>query len=182
MYRVIVVTPASTEPVTSTEAYNQLKIDAGFDDDHVAFLLSSARDKAEKFCNRFFTVQTIKVVYYEPFEPNAIHLPFPDITSVDDISYIDESNARQTIAPADYDLMSDEQVIYPASSFPSGAKSYTVTLTTGVPEEMSAVKIAILMLLTDLYELRTDSVVGFSVSNNPAVYNFLWPYRVELGV
>ena len=182
MYRVIVTTAAASEPVTATEAYNQLKIDAGYDDDHVAFLLSSARDKAEKFCNRFFTVQTIKVVYYEPFDATKIELPYPDITAVTDISYIDSENARQTIDSADYTLMADEQVIYPVDSFPNGAKSYTVTLTTGAPAEMSAVKIAILMLLTDLYELRTESVVGFSVSNNPAVSNYLWPYRVELGV
>jgi len=181
-FKTIVVTPASVEPMTSDEANQQLKIDDGFDDDHRDKLISIARDKAEKFCNRFFTEQVVKIVFDGAMCATKIDLPFPDLQSVDSITYIDADNAVQTIAAFDYTLFPDEQVIYPSSSFPTSGKSYTVTVTTGVPAEYGGAKIGMLMMLTDLYELRTESVVGFSVNDNPAVVASLYPYRVNLGV
>ncbi|GAG20059.1 unnamed protein product, partial [marine sediment metagenome] len=46
----------------------------------------------------------------------------------------------------------------------------------------AAVKQSILMVLTDLYELRTEAVVGVSVAVNPAVDNLMQPYRVNMGI
>jgi len=181
-YKTIVVTAAIDEPVDLSECYRQLKIDAGYDDDHVCMLRSIARDKAEKYCNRFFTEQTIKIVFDGDFDSSKIDLPYPDLTSVSSITYIDAENTLQTIGGGDYTLFSDQQVIYPSDSFPTGAKSYTVEVVTGAPEEYGGAKIGMLMMLSDLYELRTESVVGFSVNDNPAVVNSLYPYRVELGV
>lgn len=179
-YKIVVVTPAAAEPITAAEANNQLRIADGDDDDHRDMLISIARDKAEKYCNRYFTEQTIKIVFDGGFDVNKIDLPFPDLASVSSITYIDSENAQQTVTG--YTLYPDEQVIYPDDSFPTGAKSYTVEVVTGVPAEYGGAKIGILMLLTDLYELRNESVIGFSVANNPAVCNSLYPYRVELGV
>lgn len=181
-YKTIVVTPASTEPVVLAEACSQLRINIGDDDDHVNMLISMARDKAESYCNRYFTEQVIKIVFFGAFPQSGLDIPFPDLASVDSIKYIDADNAEITLDPGDYSFFADSQVIYPTSTFPGDAKSYTVTVTTGAPAELNGVKAAILMMMTDLYELRTESVVGFSVSENPAVANMLWPYRVNLGV
>jgi len=181
-YKTIVVTAATAEPVTLAEAVSQLRIAVGYDDDHVNMLISIARDKAENYCNRFFAEQTIKIVYAGGFDVNKIDLPYPDLQSVNLITYIDQDNAQQTVGGGDYTLLADQQVIYPADAFPSDAKSYTVEVVTGVPAEYGGAKIGMLMLLTDLYELRTESVVNFSVNENPAVVNSLYPYRVELGV
>lgn len=179
MYKTIVVTPAASEPVSTTEANGQLRIKDGEDDAHRDLLISIARDKVEDYCNRFFTVQTIKIVFDGGFG-DKIDLPFPDLTAVNSITYIDSDNTVQTATG--YTAFFDEQVIYPNDSFPTDAKSYTVEVVTGPPAEFGGAKIGILMLLTDLYELRTESVVGFSVSENPAVENSLYPYRVNLGV
>lgn len=181
MYKTIVVAPAILEPVTLTEAVSQLRIEQGFDDAKVTSLISVARDKAERYCNRYFTEQTVKIVYSGGFG-SEICLPFPDLISVESITYLDSENAEQTINSADYSAFFDQQVIYPASEFPTDAKSYTVTVITGAPAEMSSAKIAMLMYLTDLYELREESVIGASVANNPAVAASLYPYRVNLGV
>ncbi len=180
MYKTIVVTPPTVEPITTDEANQQLKIDDGFDDDHRDMLISIARDKAEKYCNRFFTEQVVKIVFDEPMYTNRIDLPYPDLQSVDSITYIDSSNTMQSVAG--YTFFADEQVIYPASSFPTDCKSYTVTVTTGAPAEYGGAKIGMLMFLTDLYETRAESIIAASVSNNPAVVNSLYPYRVSLGV
>lgn len=182
MYKTIVETAATSEPLSMNEVRHQLRLSAGDDDDHAEWLLSVARDKAEKYCNRFFTEQTVKIVFEGGMDSTKIDLPYPDLDSVASITYVDQDNARQTISSGDYTFLSDEQVIYSNSAFPTDAKSYTVTVNTAAPEEMGAAKAAIAMILTDLYELRTESVVGFSVATNPAVSNFLWPYRVNLGV
>ena len=60
-YQTIVVVPASTEPVDTLEAKAQLRIEYSFtlDDAYIESLISAARDRAEKFCNRFFTEQTV---------------------------------------------------------------------------------------------------------------------------
>lgn len=181
MYKTITVTPAVAEPVTFSEALNQLRVESGFDDDHIASLISIARDKAERYCNRFFTEQVLKIVYTEPLS-GVINIPYPDVASVDEITYLDSNNQIQTIPSADYFFNSDYQQVFPVSSFPYGVSRYSVTVTTGAPAEMGAVKIAILMLLTDLYELRTESVTGVSVASNPAVVASLYPYRVNIGV
>ena len=180
MYKTIVVTPASVEPISSQEANNQLRIEDGDDDSHRDLLISVARDKAEKYCNRFFTEQTVKIVFDGGFDIDKIDLPYPDIQSVSSITYIDTDNDVQTVTG--YTLFSDQQVIYPSVTFPSDAKSYTVEVVTGAPEEIGGAKIGMLMMMTDLYELRTESVVGFSVAENPAVCASLYPYRVNLGV
>lgn len=180
MYKTIVVTPATVEPVTLAEACSQLRIDVGFDDDQVELLISSARDKAETYCNRYFTEQTIKIVY-EGAMPSKIDLPFPDLQSISGITYIDSDNAQQAYSDG-FSFLPDSQAIYPTNSFPVGVKGYTVTVVTGAPADIGSVKIAILMMITDLYELRAESVIGFSVASNPAVENMLWPYRVNLGV
>lgn len=180
-YKTIVVTPAAAEPITTDEANVQLRIKDGEDDDHRDMLISIARDKAEKFCNRFFTTQTVKIVFEGGFG-SKIDLPYPDLTDVNSITYIDSDNTVQTVTGGTYTAFFDEQVIFPDDAFPTDAKSYTVEVTTGPPAELGAAKIGMLMLLTDLYELRTESVIGFSVSENPAVSNYLWSYRVSLGV
>ncbi len=182
MYKTICVTPPTTEPITLEEACSQLRIDVGFDDDQVELLISASRDKAERYCNRYFTEQTVKIVYEGPFNPEKICLPFPDLDSVESITYIDSSNTVQTIDSSDYDFLADEQVIYPFSTFPADAKSYTVEVVTAAPNEFKSVKIAILMILTDMYETRTESVICSTLSNNPVVENMLYAYRVGLGV
>ena len=177
MYKLIVVTPPTSEPITTSEANLQLRIDDGFDDDHRDMLIRIARDKAEKYCNRFFTEQVVKIVFDGSISCGKIDLPFPDLQSVDSITYIDSANTRQNITA--FDFFADEQIIYTDSV---DCKSYTVTVTTGAPAEYGGAKIGMLMFLTDLYELRTESVVAASVANNPAVVSSLYPYRVNLGV
>jgi len=181
-YKTVAVTSPTSEPVSMDEARAQLRVKIGDDDDHVEMLVAIARDKAEKFCNRFFTEQQVKIVFDGGFDLTKIDLPYPDLISVDSITYIDDENAQQTIAGGTYTLFSDEQVIYPDDSFPSNAKSYTITVTTGAPVELGGAKVAMLMMITDLYDLRSESVIGFSVAENPAVMASIWPYRVQLGV
>jgi len=180
MYKTIVTVPASFEPVTLAEAKAQLRIEDGFtlDDDYIQGLISAARDRVEQYCNRFFTAQTITMVWNEPMPLGVISIPYPDLTAVTAIQYV-EDGSLNTVDPADYYVDLIAQKI--TGSFPT-ADNYRITATTSAPAEISGVKQAILMIVTDLYELRTETAVGVSLADNPAVKAMLYPYRENLGI
>lgn len=179
-YRTIVKVPPTSEPITTDEARDQLRIDLGDDHAHLVSLISIARDRAEKFCNRFFTEQTISIVYDSTFSGSTLCLPYPDLQGVSEIrTYLD--GAETVIDSGTYTFNSDLKRIY-FSTVPDGYDSFAVDVVTGAPAEYGGAKIAMLMMLADLYELRTESVVQFTVNENPAVVAALYPYRINIGV
>jgi hypothetical protein len=54
-YDVITVTPPTVEPITLDEAKAQLRLTSGFtaDDPYITSLIPVARDRSEKYCNRY---------------------------------------------------------------------------------------------------------------------------------
>jgi hypothetical protein len=180
-YKTIVKTPPTEEPFLLSEAKRQLQLeDSTLQDAHIETLIPIARDRVEKYCNRFFTQQVVYIVYDEGFPGGKVlELPYPDLASVDSITYYDSTETQQTFTGFTFD--SQRQAIIADDSFPD-AVSITIEVTTSAPAEYQGAKSAMLMTLTDLYELRTESVVGFSIGENKAVVNAMQPYRVEMGV
>jgi uncharacterized phiE125 gp8 family phage protein len=179
MKTIIITTPAN-EPVTLSEAKAQLRIDDAFtvDDDYIGALISSARERCENYCNQFFTQQDIAIVFDS--NPSGIaYIPYAGLT-VTSVTYIDENDATQTIDPSDYFFNENNQVLTFKQVF-SGS-SFKVFATTSAPASIYGVQMAIKMIVTDLYELRTETAVGVSLADNPAVKALLYPFREELGV
>jgi len=183
-YKTVLLVAPAVEPITLSEAKKQLRLTdlQTFDDDYIAALIPVARDRAESYCNRFFTEQEITIVYESGFPLGILYLPYPDLQSVDSITYTDQEGDDYTVDVGDYIFDAERQSLTPVSAWPSGVVSFKVTVTTGAPLEFEGVKQAIRMILTDMYELRTESVVGASIANNPAVKALLYPYRVNLGI
>lgn len=183
VYKTVVKSAANQEPVTLQDAKAQLRVESTVDDTYISALISGARDRIEGFCNRYFTEQSIDIIFYRSFPSGDILLPYPDLQSVDSVKYTDSDNVLQTVDPGDYTVDLDLQIIYtPDSGWPSDSCSFRVSVTTGAPEELGGVKSAILMVVTDLYETRTESVIAASVSDNPAVNSLLYQYRESLGI
>lgn len=184
MFETIVITPASDEPVSLAEAKAQLRLEPDFtlDDAYIQALISAARDRAEKYCNRFFTEQIVRVIYNDPLPMGEIVLPYPDLQSVDALQY-GKNSTIETIDAADYFVDLERQRIILTGAVPV-TDNYRLTLTTDAPKELSGVKQAILMMVADLYELRTEStlVAGATVTNNPALKAMLYPYREWMGI
>lgn len=178
--KTVVITPASSEPVSLAEAKEQLRIEAAFtdDDSYIESLVSAARDRCESYCNQFFTVQGIAYLYGGQM-PSVIQLPYPNLT-VTALKYTDSENAVQTIDPSDYVVNELDQTILLQTTVSS--VSYQIEANTAPPAALESVKHAIKIILTDLYELRTETAVGVSLNENPAVKALLYPYRLELGV
>jgi len=186
-FETIVTVAPTIEPVTLAEAKAQLRLGSLFtaDDAYITALISVARDRAEQYCNRFFSSQTVKIVYLASMPDGAgvngsIELPYSGLTVVS-VGYTDSDGADQTIDSADYTYSPDTKRLSPVGSWPF-AIDFTVTATTSAPVEYSGPKQAILMMLTDMYELRVESVVGASVAENKAVNTILTQYRENMGV
>lgn len=180
-FKTIVKVAPTSEPITRDEARQQLRIDFGFDEEQIGVLIPIARDKAEKFCNRFFTQQTVLIVFDSGFDGSVLKLPFPDLNAINSLKYFDSDGMEITIDQGEYRFESDIQEIY-LTSHPTDAVKILVEVVTGPPVEYGGAKAAMLMFLTDLYETRSESVKGVSIANNPAVINSLYPYRVNIGV
>jgi uncharacterized phiE125 gp8 family phage protein len=180
--KTIVRLAPTVEPITLSEAKAQLRIEDAFtlDDTYITSLIGMARDRAENYCNRFFSEQQITILYDGPF-PNVIQLPYPDLSSIDSVQYTDSSYVLQTVTPADYVVDLDRQTITTIVGWDT-ALDYRVNATTAAPVLLDGVLIAMLMMIADMYELRTESIQGMTINENPAVLSSIYPYRVELGI
>lgn len=181
-YKTVTVIAPTVEPVTLSEAKAQLRLEDAFtiDDDYINALISVARDRAEQYCNRYFTEQTVNIVYPGQFPFKVLVLPFPDLDGVAEITYTDSEFAAQTFTAFTFD--SDSQRVIADDVFPPDSRGFTVKVTTAAPVEFIGAKQGMLMNITDMYELRTESVLGVSVAVNPAVDLLLHQYRVNEGI
>lgn len=182
MIETIVRVAPTVEPVTLAEAKAQLRVelDFTFDDDHINSLISIARDRVEQYCNRFFTEKQITILYTGS-TPLLIDLQYPDLASVESVQYTDSDFVLQTIDDADYVVDVDQRRIT-FKTAPDSSIDYRVNATTGSPVEFEGAKIGMLMMIADMYDLRTESIAGRTVNDNPAVLAAVYPYRFNLGI
>ena len=178
--KTIVLVAPTVEPVTLEEAKEQLRIEASFteDDSYISALISASRDRCENYCNQYFTEQSIQILY-EGFIPSVITLPYPGLT-VTSVTYTDSDNAQQTVNPINYIVDATNQTITFTETYSS--INFQVLATTSAPVQIVGVQHAIKIILTDLYELRTETAIGVSLAENPAVKALLYPYRESLGI
>lgn len=178
--KTIIVTPTATEPVTLSEAKAQLRIEDGFtlDDDYIDALISAARDRVESYCSQYFSSPSIQVLYEGQY-PVVLDLPYPNMT-VTSIEYTDVDKLLTPINPTSYTVDALNQKVYFDTVNPS--INYRIDADMSPPAALDSVKQAILIIVTDLYELRTETAVGVSLADNPAVKALLYLYRIGLGI
>lgn len=191
-YKVQRVTEPAAEPISRDRAKEQLRIESGFtmDDDLIDFYISAARDEAEKYCNRSFASADFFLMLDRfPGGRTPVTLPDPDTTDVSAVTYIDSNGAEQTVNASDYTVDTDRQQIRPDGNWPVGATSIKVAYTAGPDASASpaerppkSVEQAMLLLITDMYDLRSSQVTGAIISANPAAAMRLSLHRVEMGV
>jgi len=100
-----VVTPATAEPLTLSEAKKHLELsDADTThDEHLIDLIASAREQWEKDTDSVTMQQTLRVTF-EEFGINSLVLPKRPVQSITSIQYYDSGNNLQTLATSVYNL------------------------------------------------------------------------------
>jgi hypothetical protein len=101
--------------------------------------------------------------------------------TVSALTYTDSDNASQTLDSANYVVDSDNQTITITDNLPSTI-NYQVVAAVTAPAAIDGVEQAIKIIVTDLYELRTETAIGVSLAENPALKALLYPYRESLSV
>ena len=190
-----VTTAPAVEPVTSTEAKLQARVEHSADDALITGLIKAARNRAEVQTGRALITQTLAMTWSGfPTGSGIIRLPRPLVQSISSIQYVDTAGVTQTWAADQYetDLPSGEQGMYgrivPAFgvSYPTTRRqlvAVTMTWVAGyglaatVPE---AIKAAMKLMISHWYEHREEVVTGtISVEVPKTADTLLSLYTVE---
>lgn len=160
-------TAATSNIVTTSEAKYHLKVDYGdaTDNTYIDTLCEAAQRTVEAYTNRCFSDTTF-YFYLSRFPVGGIVLPFSPVKSITAITYYDEDNSLQTLSSDDYfyNIYDEPCVIgYVGGSYPAVYEYRTdairVEFVCGYtsPDEIPpACEHAVKVLLTDMYENRTD--------------------------
>ena len=106
------VTAPASEPITTSVAKVHLRVDHSVDDTLIDALCAAAREYVETGTRRKCITQTWDLKLDRFPGGDTIWLPFPPVTSVTSISYLDTNGDSQVLATTVYD-----------TSFPSGPKA-----------------------------------------------------------
>lgn len=105
----------STEPLTTAEAKNHLRVDTSADDLRIEGLVTAAREHVEEVTRRALITQTWELSLDDfpdgrrVHRPEMIRLPRSPVQSVDNIEYVDTGGVTQTLDVSRYraDLKSE---------------------------------------------------------------------------
>ena len=184
-----VVTPASTYPVSLTEAKLHLKVDITTDDALITNLIVAATQVSEEYTNRFFINTVINQTCTTFLDLKQLYKS--KVVSVTHVKYYDSDNTLQTLASSNYvvnNQFEPAQInLVVDGSFPDIADridavecKYTVGY--GAASDVpNAIKQAILLTIGNWYANRESVIIGRITSELPQ--SALWllnTYKVQV--
>lgn len=188
------VTAPTVEPVSLIEAKTHLRVLHDDDDTQIASLITAARqmvESGESWSLERSLVTTTWRLRLDRF-PKCIELPRPPLIAVTSITYRDTAGSTQTLSPSLYTVSTDME---PARIVPTYGNVWpnvqghvddvSVTFTAGygptAADVPQAIKQAILLGVSDLYENRNETITGTIVNRMGAIRALLngyqWSYR-----
>ena len=186
-----VITPPAIEPVIMQQARDHLRVDHSEDDPVIADMLMAARVYCEAVTWRAFITQTIEL-YLAGF-PRVIQAPRPRLQTVTSIKYMDVDGNEQTVDAGQYEVEAKGEpgsiCLKSGNTWPAVQVGHpqpvTVRFVAGYGDTADTVpapvRAAILIKLTDLYEMRGSIVVGATIAQlDHVVAALLAPYTVRI--
>jgi uncharacterized phiE125 gp8 family phage protein len=169
-------TDAASEPITLTEAKDQLRETGSSEDTYINTLIKTARQFAEEKTGRGLLAQTWKATLDNGSLPtdSIIELPRPPLQSVTEITYVDSDGATQTLSTDNYtiDTLSEPGRIMfeDMPNIKSTINALTVEYVAGysdASEVPAGIKQAILILVEHWFDFREAVVAGTTPSKIP---------------
>jgi uncharacterized phiE125 gp8 family phage protein len=201
------ITPPLEQPLTVAVVRDtHLRVTNGtIEDDYITRLIRTTTQVAERVTRRALMPQTRELVLSRfPVGAGRIEVPWPPLIEVVSIDYVDPDGTPQTltVSPPQYQVSAPfgptcgKGVLVPArgETWPSTdvetPDAVTVTFRCGYidggsPEQAAPpedIVHAQLLMIGEMYKQRSESVIGFGISVNPAVIRArdLWrEYRVS---
>ena len=187
------VTAPASEPITTAVAKVHLRVDSSTDDTLIDTLCASAREYVEVATGRKMISQTWDLKMDAFPCDDAIVLPFPPVTSVTSVSYVDTNGDTQTWSSSLYttDLPAGNHAA-PARIVPAYQQVYpqtrdvvnavTVRFVCGFANAASVpggLLAAMKLLIGHWYANRESVVVGTIATSVPQSADaLLWQYKV----
>ena len=185
-----VITPASTYPVSLTEAKSHLKVDTTADDTYITSIIKAATQLSEEYTNRFF-IDTVIEQYASNFA-DLQTLFKSKVSAVAYVKYYDSNNSLQTLSASVYDtqLNYEPSQIQLANNqnFPSITKRndavltrYTVGYGSAASDVPEIIKQAILLTIGNFYQNRASVITGKTATELPMNVKWLLDtYKVQI--
>jgi len=186
----------ATEPITTAQAKEHLRVDVSDEDDYIDLLITAARRFCEAYTNRVFITQTWR--QNENEFTNPIPLMVNPVISLTSLKYYDTDGTQQTLTddPTNFqkDFNSDTAAIYEGTTNAFPAISATIInpieiitvcgygAASDVPED---IKHAIKIMISYFYENREMinvpiASIATQIPVPTAVYSLLNRYRVNV--
>lgn len=181
----------TSEPITTEEAKEHLRVDVSTEDTYIAGVISAARVHVENVTRRALLTQTWDYFLDAFPEKNFIELPFGNLASVTSVKYKDSDGTETTMTvTTDYLVETNGEghgrivlpygVSWPSfTAYPSNPISIRFvcgwTDATLIP---SAIRAAVKMICADLYEMRGEPTIGQTVVENKTVDALLASFRL----
>ena len=185
-----VVTPATSNPITLTEAKTHLKVDTTADDTFITNLIKSATSSAQESTNRFFIQTTIQQVG-DKWEDISNLFKSP-VLSVTNIKYVSTDGILTTLNSSVYfldDVNKPARIgLKPNQSYPeiidrlnAVQVNYVVGLAAGPDEVDEGIRQALLLTIGNWYQNRQAVVTGTIATELPMNAKFLLDqYKIQV--
>lgn len=184
------VTPPASEPISLTEAKEQLRVDTSDEDNFITGLIEAARLYFEDATGRGFITQTWRLNLDEWPDSNQIALPRPPLQAVTEVVYLDEDGDESTLPAESYIVDSDSEpgriVLASFAHWPNvnsyPANPIQITFEAGYGDDGADVpahyRQGIKLLIGHWYENREAILVGtISKEIELAVSSLIWLNR-----
>jgi len=184
-----VITPASTYPVSLTEAKSHLKVDTTADDTYIESIIKAATQLSEEYTNRFFIDTVIEQTCSSFADLQTLFKS--KVSSVVTVRYYDNDNSLQTLNPTIYNALLNYEPsqiqLADGQSFPSITKRndavvarYTVGYGAAASDVPDVIKQAILLTIGNFYQNRNSVVIGRIATELPMNVKWLLDtYKVQ---
>lgn len=182
---VTVTSAPGSEPITTADMKDHLRVDISDDDDYIGALITAARVTAENTSWRKFITQTLAGGLMRWPGDNVITLPWLPVQSVTSIAYVDDDGNNNTVDSSVYGLDTKRGLIYlnDDQEWPTTAlRTYdpiTVTWVAGYGNDVEDVPApyvhAMRLLVGHWYENREQVVAlaGISMAELPLAAQWL---------
>jgi uncharacterized phiE125 gp8 family phage protein len=161
MYRIDVEKGAvASEPITLSEAKSHIRVSNSNEDTMISAMITAAREYCENFCGRSFAQKEVVMFISELGGHNEFDLVQSPVESVDEVLSVaqDGTETALTLNGDFFIIGNNKKMIRAANSFSSEATdSLKITFTTK-DECPTAIKQAILKLISAMWENRSVSV------------------------
>ena len=172
------VTPASPV-VTTEEAKTQLRVTNSVEDTYIDTLVGAATNVIENFTENQIGSATW-LLRLDSFR--CINLPKHPVSSITSITYFDSDNNGQTLDVGLYNLYQDnyKSILEFDDDTPDlydRTDAVSITFVSGYATIPPAIKQGILMVVTDLYDNRGETVKRLPTSAERLVYPYKRMYQ-----